>query len=206
MEKQYVIVCGKKMELKEFKKMAKAKLGIEPKKREKKVTSITLIASELETMVAKVNLLKSIVAYSDNAYKQWGTIANTIMNAKGVRKPFVQVVVKCREVAKLYDLALTLANKNDKDVYQYVEKLGWKFDDIRTELEALTDAIRHSDVLRQFANHEAINGKGRRLGLQVLVNRSHKAMDNIGLICKRIEEIVSKGTDAFEYLPNGKRA
>lgn len=194
----YVVVNGVSMTIKEWRQYKREKNG-KPKKRTPKVTTYSLITDETTAMMKSVAVLKSIVAYNENAYKQWGTIANTILEAKHIRKPFTGVVSLTKDCIELYDKITNLAKKKDRDVFQFVEKLGWKFDDLRTELEKLTDGIRESDVLRQFNTHECVNGTGRRLGLRVLTRRSYKATDDLLKICKRLDEIVSKGVDAFEY-------
>jgi hypothetical protein len=90
-----------------------------------------------------------------------------------------------------------MAKRNEKAAYQYVEKIAWKLDDIKTDIENISKAITRSGVIQQHINHECINGKGRRLGLQTLVGKSFKAMSQLEDVIGTLKKIADDGTDPF---------
>ena len=187
---------------KEWKKRKK------PTKKNNKVANtktIKLIPIEIKNMMKQVKVLKSLVAYKENGYKQWGTIANTIMNMRGVKMPFDQVVIKTKQAERLIKKIDTIAKANDYDVFQYVNRLQLRLEELTTQLNLLVNGITSSHVTKVFKDHEAINGEGRRLGLRILCLRSTKAVDELEIICQKLWDIQEKGVDVFEYDINGKR-
>lgn len=200
-QSQTIIVNGKKVDLKEYKKTIK-KVN---KKRKKSETSITILPSEIKAMMRNVRVLKSLVAYHKHGYRQWGTIANLLMGLREIKIPFNNVVINTKQAIRLVDKINNIAKENDKDVFQYVNRLSWKLDDVKTELDTLVKGISSSGVIGQFGNHECINGTGKRLGLAILTHRSYSAIDELSLICKKLDDIEKKGLDIFEYHSNGKQ-
>lgn len=200
----YIIVNGVKMTTAEFKAMQKAKKA--KKARAKKAqTSITILPSEIKAMMMSVKVLKSIIAYREHSYKQWGTIARQLMALKQINLPLHNVVMGGREAIELVSDIETIAKKNDKNVFQYVKKLEWKLGEVKVDLNELVDGISSSGVISQFKNHECINGRGKRLGLKVLTERSYKAVNELGIICARLNTIEKDGMDIAEYQVNGKQ-
>jgi hypothetical protein len=179
-----------------------------PTKKNNKVVNtktIKQIPIEVKNLMKQVKVLKSLVAYKENGYKQWGTIANTIMNMRGVKMPFEQVVIKTKQAERLIKKIDTIAKANDYDVFQYVNRLQLRLEELTTQLNLLVNGITSSHVTKVFKDHEAINGEGRRLGLRILCLRSTKAVDELEIICQRLWDIQEKGVDVFEYDTNGRR-
>lgn len=195
-------VNGVDIPMSEYKKQQRA---IKRKKKNKTCTSITILPSEIKAMMRNVRVLKSLVAYHEHGYRQWGTIATMLMNLKEIKSPFNNVVINTKQAIRLVDKINAIAKKNDKDVFQYVKKLSWKLDDVRTELDTLVNGVTSSGVTTRFGNHECINGCGKRLGLGVLTSRSRKAIDELHVICSKLDKIEEKGMDVFEYHSNGKQ-
>jgi len=202
-QSQFIIVNGVKMSVKEFKAMQKA--NAKKKKASKKVTSITILPSEIKEMMRNVKVLKSLVAYHTHGYRQWGTIANLLMGLKEIKSPFTNVVINTKQAIRLVEKINKIAKGNDKDVFQYVKKLSWKLEDVKNELDELVKGINSSGVCHQFRTHECVNGTGRRLGLRILTERSYKAIDDLGYICAKLDGIEEQGMDVFEYHTNGKQ-
>lgn len=200
---QYIMVGDVKMTIKEFKAMQKAKA--KKKKTSKKVTSITILPSEIKAMMRNVKVLNSLVAYHTHGYRQWGTIANLLMGLREIKSPFNNVVINTKQAIRLVEKINKIAKDNDKDVFQYVKKLSWKLDDVKNELDELVKGINSSGVCHQFGTHECINGTGRRLGLKILTQRSYKAIRELGYICAKLDTIEQEGMDVFEYSTNGKQ-
>lgn len=179
-----------------------------PKKTTNKIVNpktIKQIPIEVKNLMKQVKVLKSLVAYKENGYKQWGTIANTIMNMRGVKMPFEQVVIKTKQAERLIKKIDTIAKKNDYDVFQYVNQLQLRLEELTSQLNLLVSGINNSHVTKVYKNHEAISGEGKRLGLRILCLRSAKAVDELEIICQRLWDIQEKGVDVFEYDVNGKR-
>lgn len=202
-QSQFIIVNGVKMSVKEFKAMQKA--NAKKKKASKKVTSITILPSEIKEMMRNVKVLKSLVAYHTHGYRQWGTIANLLMGLKEIKSPFNNVVINTKQAIRLVEKINKIAKGNDKDVFQYVKKLSWKLEDVKNELDELVKGINSSGVCNRFGTHECINGIGKRLGLRILTQRSYKAIGDLGYICAKLDGIEEQGMDVFEYHTNGKQ-
>lgn len=201
-QSQTIIVNGKKMDLKEYRKSLKK---ANKKRKSKKYTSITILPSEIKVMMRNVRVLKSLVAYHEHGYRQWGTIANMLMGLREIKQPFNNVVINTKQAIRLIEKINKIAKENDKDTFQYIKKLSWKLDDVKTELDSLVRGITSSGVIHQFGNHECINGTGKRLGLQILTQRGYKAVDELSVICAKLDNIEEKGVDIFEYHTNGKQ-
>ena len=201
-QSQTIIVNGKKMDLKEYKKSLKK---VNKKRKSKKYTSVTILPSEIKVMMRNVRVLKSLVAYHEHGYRQWGTIANLLMGLREIKTPFNNVVINTKRAIRLIEKINKIAKENDKDVFQYVKKLSWKLDDVKNELDTLINGISSSGVISQFGNHECINGVGKRLGLRILTQRGYKAINELSVICNKLDDIEENGLDVFEYHTNGKQ-
>lgn len=197
-------VGGQWVDVKEYKKQQKAAMK-KKRKTKKTCTSITILPTEIKAMMRNVRVLKSLIAYHEHGYHQWGTIASMLMGLREIKQPFNNVVINTKQAIRLIDKINKIAESNDKDVFQYVKKLSWKLDDVRAELDTLVKGISSSGVMHQFGNHECINGTGKRLGLRILTQRGYKAIDELYVICAKLDDIEEKGMDVFEYHSNGKQ-
>lgn len=192
------------VDVKEYKRQQRAAMK-KKHKAKKACTSITILPSEIKVMMRNVKVLKSLVAYHEHGYRQWGTIATLLMGLREIKQPFNNVVINTKQAIRLIDKINKIAKENDRDVFQYIKKLSWKLDDVRTELDALVKGISSSGVMHQFGSHECINGVGKRLGLKILTERGYKAVDELYIICSKLNDIEEKGMDVFEYHSNGKQ-
>ena len=201
----YTIINGVKMTNEEFKaqqRKAKAKA-----KRAKTLNEIRLLPSEIKLIMKNLKVLRSIVAYRKNGYKQWGIIAKGIINAPQIASPFLATTLKINEVNTTLADIENISKKGEKAVYQYVEKLQYKLDDTQKALDSLLYAITQSGVLSSaIQQHECINGEGRRLGLRILVQRGDKAISEIGRIITKLAQISTKGVNPMTYTISGKIA
>ena len=198
---EYIIVNGVRMSKNDYKKVIKEKRSkLNIKKPKKVLTEINLLPSDIKEMMKKVKLIKSLSAYYDYGYKQWGTIAKRIINLDEIRKPFVLYRIKAREIQKTMEEISAISKKNDKSVYQYIRKLSYQLDDIRTQKDLMVKGVSESGIAYRYKDHECINGSGRRLGLQTLMSRSWSATKELNNIIKRCQAISDKGTDEFDYL------
>lgn len=177
-----VLVNGVLMSVKEYKSMMREKLGIkaETKKNTKKgITEIQLLSEDITNMYNKLKLMKSLTAYYDNAYRQWGTIANNILQHGRIQPYFVKYRCKIREINETLSSLETASKRNSKMVFHYMEKLSYQLDDIRDIINNLCFGISKSGVMEQYKDHECINGCNRRLGLKIIMSRSWGAIKEL---------------------------
>lgn len=199
-----IIVNGVKMTMNEYKSYRKAKEAEKnPKKTVKRkktvVKEISAVALQIESMLKQMSVLKSVQVYRNHAYRSWGTIANEILSYYGIRKPMAEYCVRFGELNALLEDIQKMSKRNEKAAYQYVDKMAWKLDDMKTNITDMMKAVEESEVCKRFKSHEAINGKGRQLGLGTIID---KCLNTIGQVENTIEElkkIADNGTDPFHY-------
>ena len=205
---EFIIVNGEKMTIKAWKEMVaekqKERKGkkrflktAKPKKEANTVKEISALALEIEEMLKPIIVLKSIQVYKNHAYRSWGTIANEILSYRGISKPMAMYCVRFGELNTMVEEIQKMAKKNEKAAYQYIEKLAWKLDDMKSDMMEIMRAVNESGVCIRFKNHEAINGTGRQLGLATVVNKSMNAIAQIEGIIERLKIIAENGTDPF---------
>lgn len=196
-----IIVGGVKMTLDAYKQKIKdGKNASKPKQKKKIVQKeISAVVQEIENMLKDMTTLKSIQVYKNHAYRSWGTIANEILAYRGIRKPMAAYCVKYGELNTLLCEIKEMAKRNESAAYQYIDKMAWKLDDMRINIIEMAKAVNESGVCQRFKDHEAINGKGRQLGLGTVIQKAVKAMDNIDKAIKRLKEIADDGVDVFNY-------
>lgn len=207
-ENEFIIVNGEKMTIKDWKKMVadkqKERRGkkrfmnlSKPKKEKKEEKEISIVATEIAKMMKPITTLKSFVAYYDHAYRQWGTIANNILQHRKIRPHFVFYRVSVGELERLISDIEKMAKRNEKAAYQYVEKTAWKLEDIKEHITNIMNGARESGYLDAYKHEECINGKGKRLGLQTLMNKSLKAISQLEDVIGTLKHIAEEGTDPF---------
>ena len=208
-ETTFIVVDGVKMTVKAWKdsvvEKQKERRGKKrflkmdkPKKAEKKEKEIGIVAAEIEKMMKPITVLKSFAAYYDHAYRQWGTIANKILEHHKIRPHFVFYRVSVGELEKLIQDIQKMAKGNEKAAYQYVEKTAWKLEDIKIHIQNIIKGAVESGYMEAYKHEECINGKGKRLGLQTLANKSLKAISQMEDVIGTLNKIADNGTDPFE--------
>lgn len=202
-----ITINGVTMTLAAYQKQLKEKKAAEKKATAKKTTrrkkaekkEISLVAEEIGNLIKQVGVLKSVQVYRNHAYRSWGTIADEILAYRGIRKPMNVYCVRFGEMNTLIEEVEKMSKRNEKAAYQFVEKIAWKLDDMKTSLSEMMSAVNESEVCNRFKNHEAINGKGRQLGLGTIVKKCSKAMPKIEEIIERLKEIAYNGVDVMNY-------
>ena len=188
-----IIVNGTTMLLSDYRKMKRSQSTIvKPKKKEVVVSEVKILSSDIQYMVGKVKLIKSLYAYYDHAYKQWGNIGKRIINLREIRKPFVMFRVKVREMSHTMDMIVEESKRNKKSVYQLIRKLAYQLDDVKNCMEDLFKGIQESCVVQRFAYHECISGNHKRLGLKVLMSRSMSAQQELNKIINSFQIMADK--------------
>ena len=174
-----IYVNGKKMTQKELKAMIKAKsLDSKPKKKAKK-TAIQEIPSWVKTIVRHAGPIKSLAAYYDNGYKQWGNIARVVIQEPQIYRPFLAFRSKVCDMTSIINDINIIGKHDEKAIFAYLQKLSWKLDDIKKDMDSLFHAVQESGVLDTFKDRECINGTGRRLGLAILMERTYQSIRNM---------------------------
>ena len=203
MEENLITVNGVTMTAKEYKaqqRKAKAKA-----KKQQQINEIKLLPNDVKQLMKNVKVLRSITAYYKHGYRQWGRIAKGIITAPTIASPFLNVVLRTKEVNDKIAEIETIGRKGEKAVFQYDEKLQYILDGLQKHLDNLLYAITKSGVLSsQIQEHECISGEGRRLGLRVLVQRGDKSISEIGRIIAKLEQITRNGVDPMHYAQNGR--
>ena len=195
------------MTLKEYRKRFQPNKGKHNKKNDGlKANSVTDVEAQILRIEKACKYLNSLKAFADNGYKQWGTIAETIMGLDGIRRPLGQVTAHYSGYCKPYMARIKkMSRSNDKDLFQYLNWLVNHFEVVKTNLDILMSNISTSNVLSAYRNEKCINEQGRRLGLRILVQRSTTAMYDIEGCLSTLRDLVIKGVDVSEYNLNGKR-
>lgn len=172
---------------------------VKVRKAKKEEKEISIVAQKVEELLKSMPTLKSVQVYRNHAYRSWGTIANEILAHRDIRKPMTSYSVQFRELNDLIDTIKELSKRNEKAAYQYIEKIIWKLDDMRININAINKAVNESGVCARYKGHEAINGKGRQLGLATILKKCNKTLTQMEEVVKELEEIVKNGTDPFLY-------
>ena len=193
-----ITINGVTMSMTEYRKMIRQ--NTKKRKAKKELNTIQLLPNEIAYLMKQVRVIKSLGAYYNNGYRQWGTkCKDFVLQLKETRVPFLLFNNRSKELFEIMQSIQALSKKKEKSVFQYVEKFAYKLDDIKEQMQALCNGVKQSRVIEQFKDYEFINGQGRRLGLKILMIRTSKAIDEIDVIINRLSDITTKGVDAFEY-------
>lgn len=186
---EMIIVNGVKMPVSEYKKLKRASNPQPKKKVRKTYTEITILPSDIKAMMNQVKLIKSLSAYYDNGYRQWGNIAKRIINLKEIRTPFIAFRIKAREIDSIIIEINDISKRNSKAVYDYIRRLSYLLEDVTDCINNLGNAVSKSGVISLHNDHECICGQGRRLGLRTLIARTFSATQELKTIIRRCQDI-----------------
>ena len=202
---QTIKVNGQVMTITEYKKMLAEKKKTNGKKKKatrrnkKNPTGITILPKDIKIMLRGAKVMTSLSAYYKHGYRQWGTICKTILNLKDIQSPFVRYTMSAKAVNEVINEINEIAKHNSKSVFAYVRKLSWKLDDVAKDMKALQEGINKSGVLYSpMQTHECINGTGRRLGLNILMQRTSDAIKELEVIVNNLQYIADNYTTDIE--------
>ena len=120
-QSQMINVNGVMMTLKEYR--TKTRKTQKAKKQAKEMSAIKLLPNEINYLMKQVKVIKSLGAYYDNGYKQWGTkCRDYVINHKDMEIPFLNVRMRSRELMEIAKDIEKISKKGEKAVYQYVQK------------------------------------------------------------------------------------
>lgn len=205
-QSQYIIVNGVRMTMTEYNKMKRAKNKAKRKKKE--LSEIQLLPSDIKTLMRNVKVFKSLVAFYNNGYKQWGTIHRELLRIDDMETIFVVVKLRIHEVNSIIENICEISKKKEKSVYAYVQKLSYKMIETKECMQSLYDVVMGTNVINSpFATHEIISGTGRRLGLKILMYKTYDAIAEIDNIINKLhglEEIPNSVYDNSRVMNYGK--
>lgn len=189
-----IFVNGVKMTISEWKAIHQQnKPTNKPKKVQKQVTAITILPQEIKALLKGSKVVNSLAAYYQNGYRQWGNVHKDVINNRNINSPFVKFNIEARKTNLLIKEINHIAKHNSKSVYSYVRKLSWQIEDLQNALKALYDGVDKSQILYSpYSNSECINGKGRRLGLKILMFRAFDAMNSLDKTAKELQKIADE--------------
>ena len=201
---QTISVNSQVMTIAEYKKMLAEKKKANGKKKatrrnKKNPTEITILPKDIKIMLRGAKVMTSLSAYYKHGYRQWGNICKTILNLKEIQSPFVRYTMSAKAVNEVINEINDIAKHNSKSVFAYVRKLSWKLDDVAKDMKALQEGINKSGVLYSpMQTHECINGTGRRLGLNILMQRTSDAIKELEVIVNNLQYIADNYTTDIE--------
>lgn len=194
-----ITINGVTMSMTDYHKMIGQK-NRKKRKTKKQPNEIQLLPTEITYLMKQVRVIKSLGAYYDNGYKQWGAkCRDFVIQLPEIKMPFILFNNRSRELMDIMQSIKTLSNKKEKSVYQYIEKFAYKLYDVKEQMQELYNSVRKSGVIDHFKDYEFINGQNRRLGLKILMIRTAKAIDELDVIIHKLTDITTKGVDAFNY-------
>lgn len=200
---KFIIVNGVQMTLKEFNKIKAKRNGDKSKKKHKhQKTEINLLGDEIKKIVKHAAPIKSLAAYYDNGYRQWGhKVEEHVFNNRYIKKPFSMFRITAREIHHLIADIEVMSKKNDNSIFEYIDTLRYKLMDIEEELIKLNKAIAESEICEIFKNEKFINEKGRRLGLSTLLTNANISVYKLKEAIENIEKIEKEVEMNIEYDP-----
>lgn len=186
-----IIVNGVKMTIKEYNLLRKKKATNKSKRKPKKqLNEIQLLPDDIKTLMKSTKVFKSLVAYYKNGYKQWGNIHREVLKIDNMGGKFILVVSAIETTNKHITDICNLAKHSNKAVFGMIQDLSYKMADLQSKLMNLHSVVTGSDIINSpFNTHEVINGKGRRLGLKILMYRTEDAIIAINTIIYKLQQL-----------------
>lgn len=186
-----IIVNGVKMTMKEYNALRREKAKNKNKRKAKKqLNEIQLLPDDIKTLMKSTKVFKSLVAYYKNGYKQWGNIHREVLKIDNMGGKFILVVSAIETTNKHITEICDLAKHSNKAVFGMIQDLSYKMTDLQSKLMDLHNVVTGSNIINSpFNAHEVINGKGRRLGLKILMYRTEDAIIAINTIIYKLQQL-----------------
>ena len=147
----------------------------------------TLMSYFVEDTTKNLSCIKSLVAFRENAKRQWGNIAETLFDTKGLSAAFRKIINESRKLNGYLSELRRLRSRNA--ISSCIEDITYALDNIKIFISELSDIVTKSDIFNRpiFADAKILNENGKRLGLKILIQRSNSSI-------KEIERTVTKLT------------
>lgn len=139
----------------------------------------TLMSYFVEDTTKNLSCIKSLVAFRENAKRQWGTIADTLFDTKGLSAAFRKIINENKKLNGYLSELRKLRNKNA--ISSCIEDITYALDNIKIFIAELSDIVTKSDIFSRpiFADAKILNENGKRLGLKTLIQRSNSSIQQI---------------------------
>ena len=114
-----IIINGVTMSMTDYRNMVKQ--NTKKHKAKKELNTIQLLPNEITYLMKQVRVIKSLGAYYNNGYKQWGTkCRDFVLQLKETRVPFLLFNNRSKELFEIMQSIQALSKKKEKSVFQYV--------------------------------------------------------------------------------------
>jgi hypothetical protein len=167
------------------------------------------LAAQVDIINASFKLAKNYKAYFRNGYRQWGVIAREIIHNEHIEPHFTKFIIAYGNATSAAAKINKLATKSDKDIYGYIEKMAYAFDDMIDAINGIADGCVEAQLYinPRFKNEECVYGSkdGRRLGIKQLNERIGENLRVVDKAIKDLLELADKGTDAMDYDADTKK-
>lgn len=210
-----IIVNGVKMTTKEYKAYQKAKNAqLAPEKPKKKVkvqtpkNEVQILGPICQRVIKSVGVVQSLINFIDDGKKEFGHSTDYILRQHRILGTRFSVLrQRLRTLESKMNEVSRLSRLGENDVYQYIENLSYKLDDVRIELEKTMKAVDTSRVMETFKGESCIEATGKRLGLREIMKRSHKSIEKMQTLYTELHDLgLQNGADVSVYNPHtGKR-
>ena len=139
----------------------------------------TLMSYFVEDTTKNLSCIKSLVAFRENAKRQWGTIADTLFDTKGLSVAFRKIINESRKLNGYLSELRRLRSRNA--ISSCIEDITYALDNIKIFIAELSDIVTKSDIFNRpiFADAKILNENGKRLGLKILIQRSNSSIKDI---------------------------
>ena len=145
--------------------------------------------------------LRQLVLYfsPDGAIKHGGKMTRQIVNfmlKNDALKSKISSIAQ--QDKKILDL---IYGKNKLSGKPLMQQIVWCLDEIISQLGELNNVMNNSNFRNYFNNTEAMEGSadGKRVGLAQILIRAYMGVNNIKAQMKKMQNLLDKGKDAFEY-------
>lgn len=139
----------------------------------------TLMSYFVEDTTKNLSCIKSLVAFRENAKRQWGTIADTLFDTKGFSAIFRKIINENKKLNSYLSELRRLRSRNA--ISSCIEDITYALDNIKIFISELSDIVTKSDIFNRpiFADAKILNENGKRLGLKTLIQRSNSSIKDI---------------------------
>lgn len=139
----------------------------------------TLMSYFVEDTTKNLSCIKSLVAFRENAKRQWGIIADTLFDTKGLSAAFRKILNENKKLNGYLSELKRLRSRNA--ISSCIEDITYTLDNIKIFIAELSDIVTKSDIFNRpiFADAKILNENGKRLGLKILIQRSNSSIQQI---------------------------
>lgn len=139
----------------------------------------TLMSFFVEDTTKNLSCIKSLVAFRENAKRQWGNIAETLFDTKGLSATFRKIINENKKLNSYLSELRRLRSRNA--ISSCIEDITYALDNIKIFIAELSDIVTKSDIFNRpiFADAKILNENGKRLGLKILIQRSNSSIQQI---------------------------